>query len=65
MDNESRVQAAGVALEAHIDATKTYDQNTDEDIVDLFTNLMHYASRQGFDPVSIVRMAQANYHNEK
>jgi gamma-glutamyl:cysteine ligase YbdK (ATP-grasp superfamily) len=64
MDNQKRIRAARMAIEAHLVTTKDDTRTHDEDIIDLLTNLMHLAQADGFDPASLVRMASANYEAE-
>jgi len=38
---------------------------TEENIIDLVTNLLHLAHQEGLDPQAILRMAEIHFEEEK
>ena len=71
MDNESRRQAAQEAIAAHMEATCTdIDDNDDDqtDLVDLLTNLRHWARglrASGVDFDRAVITSQMHFEDEQ
>lgn len=70
MDNESRRQAAQEAINAHMEATMTKPEDNDEnqtDLVDLLTNLRHWAHglrNEGVDFNRAVITSLLHFENE-
>lgn len=65
MDNHSRAQAAGQAIEAHCDATGDHENDSFDDVVDLLTNLRHYCKTNGLSFGSALRVSKDHYEAEK
>lgn len=65
MDNHSRAEAAGAAIEAHCDATNSYENDSIEDLTDLLTNLRHYAKQHGLSFATALRLSRQHFDAEK
>jgi len=63
--NGTNAEHGAAAVEAYMDVyPDAVDLNTNSLIGDLIADLLHYARREGFDPIPILRMAEIHYEEE-
>jgi len=65
MNSQDRAHAAGVAIEAHCDATNDHDNDSYTDVVDLLTNLRHYCKANQLSFGQAVQSSWIHYQAEK
>lgn len=58
-DNEERADFAADTI-----LTMDMEDDTEGNIIDLMTNLLHLADREGLDPYEMLRFAQHHYEIE-
>jgi hypothetical protein len=64
--NRMRAERARTALE-HYETMCLHAQNpitTDEEIIDLITDIFHFCEREKIDIVPVIHMARNNYNTE-
>jgi len=64
MTHVERIRAAALALDAHSDAVRDFSGSADEKVIDLLTNILHYAAFKGLDTEGLVQMAVQNFTSE-
>ena len=58
MNNQERIYAAEAAVQGHRDATLDHDANAEEVLIDILTNLRHWADDNDMDFTKMVRMSK-------
>lgn len=59
-----RIRAAALALDSHTDAARGFGQSPEEQVIDLLTNLLHYARFKGMDAKNLAEIAVAHFNSE-
>ena len=62
---QDRIEAAEEAIQAHRDATREYESNTEEVVIDLLTNLRHLAEAHDLDFTALVRISKTHHMAEQ
>ena len=63
--NGENAEHGAAAVEAFMDAYPAASElATDSLLGDLIADVLHYARREGFDPLPILRMAEHHYQEE-
>ena len=59
--NETRAEEARAA----VSSMQLPHEETEANIIDLITNLLHLAHQEGLDPQAILRMAETHFEEER
>lgn len=60
-----RIQAAQHAIDQHRDHKRDFNQSEEEQLVDLFTDLRHWARMNDVDFTTALRHSNAHFNDEQ
>lgn len=62
---QDRIHAVEAAIDAHRDATRDFESGTEEAVIDLLTDLRHYADQHDLDFTTLVRLSKSHHMAEE